>query len=376
LKLSMKVSDNDNNIEVLVFGPGYGESILINTGCGEWILADSCINPETRKPAVSEYLGKRGLSPDCIKLIIATHWHDDHIRGLCEIVKEADNAEFVLSQAFRQDEFLTLMSYYGNEQTIKSTSGIQELYNIVVFLKSVNKKPKFAVADRILFERKNEKENYYCEIRSLSPSDASIMLSNARVAELIPQLKTEKRRLPSITPNHSAVVLWIRINNKIILLGSDLENTKEPDTGWTAILSSNIRLPEKAKVFKIPHHGSYSADHPKVWEKMIDNDPFAVLTPFKNGGIKLPELADIERIYNRAGKSYITATLKEKKAKTEHKIDKLMEDSLTMRKLVHSNFGYVQLQCGISNNFSDWKVNLFDGASELSKELIKKLLNG
>ncbi|MBW1649388.1 MAG: MBL fold metallo-hydrolase [Deltaproteobacteria bacterium] len=195
-------------IEILFFGPGYGESILIHIGYGDWIIVDSCINPQTKKPAVLEYLEQIGLSFDCIKLIIATHWHDDHIRGLYEIVKTCPNADFFLSQAVRQSEFIKLMSYYGFETTINSKSGIQELYNIISFLQSVKKKPKFACQDRILWEKKNTNKNYSCEIRSLSPSDAAILLSHSEIAKLIPKLNAPKRRLPSITPNHASVVLW------------------------------------------------------------------------------------------------------------------------------------------------------------------------
>ena len=354
-----------DKIEVLVFGPGYGESILIHIGYGEWIVVDSCINPDTRKPAVLEYLERIGLSLNCVKLIIATHWHDDHIRGLYEIVKKCVNADFFLSQAFSQNEFLKLMSFYGLETTIKSTTGIQELYNIITFLKSVNKKPKFASADRILWERKNTINSYSCEIRALSPSDAAILLSNLDIAKLIPQLKTEKRRLPSLTPNHASVVLWIRINDNIILLGSDMENTKEKDTGWNAILSSNACPSAKAKVFKIPYHGSSNADNPEVWKRMLDSEPFAVLAPYKNGSITLPKKCDIQRICERTTNSYITALLKDKKVKTEYKIDKLMEGYTKNRRLVHSNFGYIQLQRDILKTYSDWKVNLSLGASKL-----------
>lgn len=359
------MAPSSDQIEVLVFGPGYGESILIHIGYGEWIIADSCINPETRKPAPLEYLKQIGLSPDCVKLVIATHWHDDHIRGLYEIIRQCDKADFFLSEAFVQDEFIKLISAYGFETTIKSTSGIQELYNVISFLRSVNRKPKRAIEGRILWERKNPARGYSCEIRSLSPSDTSILVSNLNVAELIPRLKTAKKRVPSLTPNYGSVVLWISINNNIILLGSDLENTKEEDTGWIGILSSNTCPSEKAKVFKIPHHGSANADNSQIWKGIVDKEPFAVLTPYKNGRVALPKDCDIQRICERTTKSYITASFKEKKLRTEYKTDKLMEGYIRNRRLVHSDFGYVQLRRDISKSSSEWEVYLFGRASEL-----------
>ena len=98
---------------------------------------------------------------------------------------------------------------------------------------------------------------------------------------------------------------------------------------------------------------------------MLDSEPFAVLAPYKNGSITLPKKCDIQRICERTTNSYITALLKDKKVKTEYKIDKLMEGYTKNRRLVHSNFGYIQLQRDILKTYSDWKVNLSLGASKL-----------
>lgn len=141
----------------------------------------------------------------------------------------------------------------------------------------------------------------------------------------------------------------VRVNNNIILLGSDLENTKKKDTGWAAILSSNASPLEKAKVFKIPHHGSSNADNSEIWQKMVDNQPFAVLTPHQNGSTILPNNSDIQRISEKTPNAYITARFREKKVKTEHKIDKLMEGCIKNRRFVHNDFGYVRLRRDISS---------------------------
>jgi len=33
-------------VEVSIFGPGKGESVLIHLGNGKWIMIDSCIDPQ------------------------------------------------------------------------------------------------------------------------------------------------------------------------------------------------------------------------------------------------------------------------------------------------------------------------------------------
>jgi len=39
-----------DEIEVTLFGPGYGEAIAVHLGEGAWLLVDSCIDPESKAP--------------------------------------------------------------------------------------------------------------------------------------------------------------------------------------------------------------------------------------------------------------------------------------------------------------------------------------
>jgi hypothetical protein len=51
------------------------------------------------------------------------------------------------------------------------------------------------------------------------------------------------------------------IGDIALLLGADLEETGEEDTGWSVIVASTERPHGKASIFKIPHHGSETAHH-------------------------------------------------------------------------------------------------------------------
>ena len=35
-----------NEFEITLFGPGYGESVVLHVGSGAWIVVDSCIDKE------------------------------------------------------------------------------------------------------------------------------------------------------------------------------------------------------------------------------------------------------------------------------------------------------------------------------------------
>jgi hypothetical protein len=91
---------------------------------------------------------------------LATHWHDDHIRGIGTLVETCRSAQFCLSSALRAKEFLTLVAAYG-KRTMMVSSGIKEFRAVIEALQSRLKKPKeknmppkYAIADRCLWATK------------------------------------------------------------------------------------------------------------------------------------------------------------------------------------------------------------------------------
>lgn len=354
-----------NEIEISLFGPGYGECILIHIGDNCWTIIDSCVNPKTKNPVAIEYLSKLNVDLCNVKLIVATHWHDDHVRGLSDVVCNCPDADFFLSEAISQSEFIDFLSIYSDRCMMCSTSGTNELQNIVDHLTIRGRIPQRAISNRLIWSFKSENEKINCEIHSLSPSDRSILHSNQQIAKLIPQIKNEKRRVPDLRPNHAAVVLWIRINDKNILLGSDLENHRYEDMGWNAIVKSSQKPKGKAIVYKVAHHGSETAHNEDVWETMIEKESYAILSPFKKGNIKLPRFEDIKRLLRYSDRSYITSLNRDKKPKNNHFIDKIMDASVKSRKLVNSEFGQIRLRSKIASNFEDWSVSQFGDAMRL-----------
>ena len=50
-------------IEVSLFGPGYGECVVLHLGAGEWVIVDSCLDHRTGQPATLVYLSSLGIDP-------------------------------------------------------------------------------------------------------------------------------------------------------------------------------------------------------------------------------------------------------------------------------------------------------------------------
>jgi len=76
-------------------------------GDGLWAIVDSCIDRDNGgRPAALEFLEAIGLDvANQVVLIAATHWHDDHVKGLAAIVRSCPSARVVTSTALKSDEF-------------------------------------------------------------------------------------------------------------------------------------------------------------------------------------------------------------------------------------------------------------------------------
>lgn len=368
-KLINTPPDSDE-VEVSIFGSGYGESILLHVGGNNWFIVDSCIDPITKESVILNYLKKIKVDPvKDVKQIIATHWHDDHVRGLGEIVRKCELAEFVYSIALKANEFIPLVQLYDSDSMITS-SGIDEFSSIIKTLLERGNKPKPACADRCLWQGTINTPDliYQCVLFSLSPSDYSIYLSQQGLARLLPQKNTSKKRIISLSPNHAAVVLLFQIKDSFILLGSDLEETGNAETGWTVIVNSKTRPQGRASIFKIPHHGSDTAHHQKVWTELLYDNPIAVLTPFNRGYSKLPKEKDVDRICNLTKEAYSTANLKQRKfLKRSRTVEKTIRETVRNIRFVDNSIGHVRLRSKLFLQPVSWKIELLGDALPLKK---------
>ena len=252
----------EDEVEVTLLGPGYGESIVVHVGDGGWIIVDSCID-DSGNPQALDYLLSMGIDPaEAVELVVATHWHDDHIRGMNELVDACRKADFCCAGAFRHQEFLAAVHTLGGRGSFAGGSGVGELQRVFATLVEQGRIPNFVRADvRIRTTRT-------CEIWSLSPHNSEFMRFLKAIAPLFPKEGDTKTRIPDVSPNNVAVVLWIRVGEIVILLGADLEAN-----GWVKIVGSRGRPQMRGTAFKVPHHGGASAHEPSVWRAMLEDDP-------------------------------------------------------------------------------------------------------
>ena len=348
----------EDEFELTLLGPGYGESVVLHVGKGVWILVDSCIDTDGT-PRALNYLKSIGVDPaQGVGLIVATHWHDDHIRGIAKLVEICSRAAFCCASVLTAKEFLTFTGALERRRLSRVGSGLREIYNVISRLVQTTSPPRLALANRRVFVRGK------CEIWSLSPSDQVFQDFLQSIRSLVNTGSSgHESRIPDLSPNKVAVALWLRVDDIRVLLGSDLEKH-----GWIRILQSGERPASKASVFKVPHHGSKSAYVPEVWDQMLDCDPIAMLTPWRRGGRAVPSQPEVDLILSHTSRAYASARSSSSRrsptARSSAVARTIRESGVKLRHLAISSGGVVRLRYALGSRTQP-SVETFGAACQL-----------
>jgi len=344
-----------DEVEITLFGPGYGEAIAVHLGEGSWLLVDSCIDPASNAPASGIYLERLGVCPDQVHAIVASHWHDDHVRGIAQLADTYQAAVFVISAVFNEAEAAAFLAAYSGGSSLGLARGAEELFSAVQARKTVAPALHRSI---VLEDRLNGRPVI---VTALSPVAAAFAQSLAHLAQYVPRKGEPINHAPELRPNLEAVALHLDMGDDAVILGADLEDHKT--CGWSAVVadqwSGNRR---SATAYKVAHHGSYTADCPQVWEKLLVADPVACLTPFTLGVVRLPTDADKRRVKRNASRAYITSGSSRRPDMDSRQLKRLGDICKNLAR-VDAGFGAVRLRKKIGA--PSWNVQRFGTAVRL-----------
>lgn len=344
-----------DEIEVTLFGPGYGEAIAVHLGDGAWLLVDSCIDPDSKAPASGQYLDQIGVEPEQVRSIVASHWHDDHVRGISDLAAKYPQADFIISGVFNDKEAQTFLAAYSGVQSSGLARGAKELYSAMQTREIV-----FHALHRtnILEVGLNGRS---VRVTAVSPVPAAYNQFLAHLASYLPRKGQSINSAPELHPNFEAIAIHIDLDDDAILLGADLEEHNK--LGWSAVVAdgwSGKRKP--ASAFKVAHHGSYTGDCPKIWAELLKPNPVACLTPFTRGNVRLPTEEDKIRVRAKTPHAYISSGATRRPNMDSRQLKRLKDICKNLAQ-VDSGFGAVRLRKKIGATV--WNVELFGAAQEL-----------
>lgn len=353
-----------DEVEVTLLGPGRGESIVVHYGDGAWIVVDSCIR-RTGRPAALDYLSSIGVLPDAITHLVATHWHDDHIRGFADLVWACPDSTVVISAALECDEFLVLAESQG-EAMISGPSGVRELAGVLRRAAESAQPLELARADQRLMLRTAAAPVPSAEVWALSPSSATLLDAMQEFAALAPSVGRSKRAVPRPARNPHSVVLWVEVGDVRIILGADLEREASADRGWTAIVDSAARPHALCHFVKIPHHGSEDAHDEQMWSALLVPSPYAGVTPFRQGRVALPRASDAARIAALTDQAWVTRLLPDSSSPTRPRaVERTIAEMGASLRMTSVEPGRVTFRCDAFSP-GEWTIDAPQPAARLT----------
>lgn len=362
-----------HEIEIVVFGPGVGESVLVHLGENDWIVIDSCRYPGDSRAAALCYLERLGVNPaDAVKRILATHWHDDHIQGLSEIVRECPSAQFIMSAALQGPQFHELVfEIDAGNRLVAGSSSAHELATILEELgrrgQTIHAPDFYALDGMVLFENGGYQKS--ASVRALSPSAQTVTNALRDVtSRIINPEEGGVRRFRKHSPNDLSVAVQVSIGPMHLLLGADLENRSARFFGWNAVLASTARPKVKSQFFKVAHHGSSDADHPAIWSDLLTSDTLAVVTPYTRRSDPLPTREDLARIGKSTNQLYCTTWPPSVKPPPRPGVDRFLKEVTRTRRAMNRDPGFVRVRIDLSNEFPPTTTtDLFGSARKLER---------
>lgn len=346
-----------DEIEISVFGPGFGEAIAVHVGDGAWLLVDSCLEPESKLPASHHYFQQIGVSASQVKAIVASHWHDDHVRGIAQLADFYPEADFLISSALNDKEATAFLVAHSNSVARGLTRGTNELFDVL-------KKREFVIPVQqrsSILELAAGGRNV--RVTALSPVPAAFAQSIKHFAQYLPNENggSPVNQAPELKPNLEAVAIHIDFDGDAALLGSDLE--EDHLYGWSAIVSDAwCTARRRGSAYKVAHHGSQTGEHAEIWGSLLEQFPSISMTPFNLGNVKLPTDDDKARIRSKSEEAFISSGAS-KRPQMDAAIVKRLGDICNKLTRVNAGFGAIRLRKKIGEK--SWAAELFGDACKV-----------
>lgn len=323
-----------------------GESLVIHCGNGKWFIIDSCLCPESRIPIAIQYLESINVdySQD-VQGILISHWHKDHIAGASDLAKLCTRAKIYFSSALLETEGLTLATVFRNERFSGNDSEVREFREIIEHIKDTG---AFDRARKVTSGHQFfSKHSPSCSMIALSPSHAASIQAVADLVELTPSTNQRRRRIIApVSANLNAVALHFKFGDISALLGADLEITANQNTGWSAILQSDLYQEHglyKSNLYKVAHHGSITAHDDQIWDNLLTPSPISIATCYARS--RLPGDEDIERIKSLSSDFYLTTRPgKARPKKRAPDVERQIQSTVKSRSAVNVKMGHIQIR--------------------------------
>jgi beta-lactamase superfamily II metal-dependent hydrolase len=282
---------DSDELEVTLLGRGVGESVVVHLLNNKWMIVDSCRTGKT--PAAQVYLEAIGVEPSAVEILVVTHFHTDHYRGIASLHDHYDQSRLMVTAALAARDFVALYS---------DTAEPPLLGEIPATINRARKRQLgvFTPGLRHLSMQSQVYRHDDVVVMALSPTDVAVLQSNDELAQLL--LSTQSRNIVEShlrDDNRCSVVLHVEAGGVGALLCGDIVSNPAM-YGWQAILEEpNHQQLCQSGYVKVSHHGSETGHDDDMWAKLVGDGPVLGVAPYWPSSLPRPD--DVERLCSIGG---------------------------------------------------------------------------
>ncbi len=294
-----------------VLNAGKGESVVLELPGHRWGVVD-CYAPTPDDPETNpttRFLSERGVGE--LEFLCLTHPHDDHYRGMSDLIRRFPPKQFWRSAAmtpphlygycldalgscgdarYAQQSATDYWKLLDHVRTLRA-SGLEErpvCGPMPLYPPQVSITPSAAPAE--------------VSIWAVGPPPGQVGLYQDGLARCFDAQGRVRFDRSQPNPNNVSVALLVIYGETRILLGGDLEQE-----GWSEVLT-NLRDPAEelpSHVVKVSHHGSSNGYCDGLWTILAGRGkPVSVITPYWKS--KLPSREGLEEIRRHSRRVFTT----------------------------------------------------------------------
>jgi hypothetical protein len=278
-----------DRLQLLVFGPGTGELILVRAPPGDWLVLDGCGTSGERSYALAVL--SHYSQQDNVRFIAMTHPHEDHARGVAELVD-------ALTQPERAAGWPRLGMIWpspldeaagGDEQA--QLRGARVRQALAAILDRWERRPSC----RWELTRGDTRDLGDAKLRVLSPASAV----RARFLEAL-----AAGDAAGFDKNRIATAIEVTWRSHRVVLGSDL--VEKPGKGWSAVIDFAPEVADHGTA-KVAHHGSIRALHEPLLRHTARTGRSFVVTPFATQDLpRFDREGGVARLHEHAATVHLT----------------------------------------------------------------------